>query len=110
MRYVFPETITFFACFAYFVVYSVLVFSPSRVPRSAFRVVIQVLTCITMPIGIVISIILMSIFYFFVLTPVGLVFKLIGRDPLKRKFKQDVPTYWVPRKQTEDTERYFHQS
>jgi len=70
----------------------------------------KMLSLITKPIGMAINVLVLSVFYFFILTPVGLVFKIICRDPLKRKFKEDVPTYWIPRKQTKDPERYFHQS
>jgi hypothetical protein len=51
----------------------------------------------------------MAVFYFLILTPVGLFFKLTGRDILARKFKADSATYWTPHKQNKDPQRYFHQ-
>jgi hypothetical protein len=74
------------------------------------RIIYLGLTFAGLPIGLVISVLLMASFYFFVLTPVGLVFKLIGRDSLVRRFEPDSPTYWTPHKHTDDPERYFHQS
>jgi len=68
------------------------------------------LTFAALPIGLVISFLLMAAFYFLVLTPVGLVFKLSGRDVLERRFEPDAPTYWTKRRHTDDPERYFHQS
>ncbi|MBE3142992.1 MAG: hypothetical protein IMZ61_03600 [Planctomycetes bacterium] len=80
------------------------------VSAKAARIIYLGLTFAALPIGFVISVLLMAAFYFFVLTPVGLVFKLLGRDPLERRFKPDTPTYWTPRQHRDDLERYFHQS
>ncbi len=63
-----------------------------------------------MPIGFVVSFILLAAFYFLLLTPVALVFRLIGRDALGRRFDAVAPSYWVPHKPSEDMRRYFHQS
>ena len=45
--------------------------------------------------GAIVTRILLTIFFFVVITPVGLFFKLIGRDALHRKFDQDAATYWI---------------
>jgi len=76
----------------------------------AGRIIYLGLTFAALPIGFVISVLLMAAFYFFVLTPVGLVFKLLGRDLLNRRFEPDAPTYWTPRQHADDPEHYFHQS
>jgi hypothetical protein len=80
------------------------------VSAKAARVIYLGLTFAALPIGFVISVLLMAAFYFLVLTPVGLVFKLFGRDPLDRRFKPDTTTYWTPREHRDDLERYFRQS
>jgi hypothetical protein len=87
------------------------------------------LTLVAMPIGFVVSIVLLAAFYFLLLTPVALVFRLIGRDVLCLAWRghpardararcprhmqqgQDglATSYWVPHKPSEDMERYFHQ-
>lgn len=67
------------------------------------------LTFVTLPIGLFISFVLMSIFYFALITPLGLFFRLIGRDPLNRKFEPDAKSYWIERKKVTDIKRYFHQ-
>ena len=54
------------------------------------------MVAITLPIGLVISSILMMLFYFGLITPLGLVFRLIGRDPLSRRFDPKARSYWVP--------------
>jgi len=41
--------------------------------------------------------ILLIIVYYLVFTPIALVFKLIGKDPLARRFDREAPTYWKQR-------------
>jgi hypothetical protein len=85
------------------------IFIISLASARAARLVYLGLTFAGLPIGFVVSIVLMAVFYFLILTPVGLVFKIIGRDVLERKFEPDSSTYWSPRRQNSDRERYFHQ-
>lgn len=80
------------------------------VSAKAGRIIYLSMTLAALPIGFVVSILLMGMFYFLVLTPVGLIFKLLGRDPLERRFRPDNPTYWTPRQHRDDIEHYFHQS
>ncbi|MEM7356059.1 MAG: SxtJ family membrane protein [Acidobacteriota bacterium] len=45
--------------------------------------------------GYVMTRVLLTIFFFVVLTPVALVFKLIGRDALHRKLDRGAESYWI---------------
>lgn len=45
--------------------------------------------------GFVMTRVILSLFFFLVLTPAGLFFRLIRRDALHRKFDPQAPTYWV---------------
>jgi hypothetical protein len=47
----------------------------------------------------IISPIVMSFIYFTTVVPVGLVFRLIGKDVLCKKFDKNTQSYWVERKQ-----------
>lgn len=47
--------------------------------------------------GFVMTRVLLTIFFFLVLTPVGLFFRLIGRDALHRKIDRGAATYWIPK-------------
>jgi len=67
------------------------------------------LTLVAMPIGLVVSFVLLAAFYFLLLTPLALVFRLIGRDSLHRRYEPDVKSYWVDHKPSENMERYLHQ-
>jgi hypothetical protein len=51
----------------------------------------------------------MAIFYFLLLTPLGLLFRLMGRDALGRKFDSNTNSYWIARRSPEKLDRYFHQ-
>jgi hypothetical protein len=86
------------------------IFLITFVSAKAGRIIYLALTFAALPIGLVMSVLLMGVFYFLVLTPVGLVFKIMGRDTLARRFEPDAPTYWTPRRGADDPERYFHQS
>jgi hypothetical protein len=86
------------------------IFLVTLTSAKAGRAIYLGLTFAALPIGLVISFLLMAAFYFLVLTPVGLIFKLSGRDALERRFEPDAPTYWTKRRHIDDPERYFHQS
>ena len=56
--------------------------------------------------GYVNSRILLTILYYGLLTPYGLISRVIGRDPMDRRGpKRD--TYWVKRKETRQTQQQF---
>ncbi len=63
----------------------------------------------TLPIGFTVSLTLMAVFYFLILTPLALVFRLMGRDPLNRRFDPEASSYWQPHQQTVEKNRYFQQ-
>jgi hypothetical protein len=62
------------------------------------------------PISFVIGEMLLAAIYFLVFTPVGLVFRLMGRDPLDRKIDASADTYWQPKSPPRDVASYFRQS
>ncbi len=63
----------------------------------------------TFPIGIVVGPIIMAAIFFVVFTPVALLFKLLGRDTMTRRFDDGAPTYWIERAPTTSVKRYFRQ-
>ncbi|MFQ5527094.1 MAG: SxtJ family membrane protein [Thermoanaerobaculia bacterium] len=67
------------------------------------------LSVIAFPIGIVLGTVALAIVYYLMITPIGLVFRLIGRDPLHRKFDRETPSYWIKREQSRGVVRYFQQ-
>ncbi len=48
--------------------------------------------------GFVMTRVILTLFFFIALFPVGLVMRLIGRDALHRKIDRNATTYWIPKK------------
>jgi hypothetical protein len=67
-------------------------------------------TTLTLPIGLVVSELMIAVLYFVVITPMALVFRIAGRDRLHRSIDRKAPTYWVPHRDAPDAARYFRQS
>ena len=67
------------------------------------------LIVITYPIGFVVSYVLLGVIFYLLFTPLGLVFRLMRRDPLQRRFEKEASTYWVPHRPSDSVERYFRQ-
>ncbi len=86
-----------------------IIFVLSRASLKVTRLIYLGLTLVTLPIGLAVSFIVLAIFYFLLLTPLALIFRLKGRDVLGLKFKTDSKSYWEKRTGTETLERYFHQ-
>ncbi|MEX2114356.1 MAG: SxtJ family membrane protein [Pirellulales bacterium] len=61
------------------------------------------------PIGWLISHTLLAAIYYLVITPIGALLRLSGRDPLARRFDRDAETYWTSREPSADPARYFRQ-
>ena len=61
------------------------------------------------PVGWVLTHASMALVFFGVLAPVGLVMRLFGHDPLRRRFDAGQASYWVDHQSTSDLDRYFRQ-
>jgi len=67
------------------------------------------LTFITYPIGFCLSYVIMIFLFYGVITPVGLILRLVGRDPLQRRFDKGAASYWVSPRERRSKEDYFKQ-
>lgn len=76
---------------------------------NGLRMVYLLSVYLSFPIGFVVSYLILAVVYYLVLTPIGLVMRLAGYDPMQRQIDRDAETYWTPRKQDESTEQYFRQ-
>ena len=61
------------------------------------------------PIGWTVSHLLLFVVYYLLITPVGLVLRILGKDPLERRFDSRAESYWSARARIEDPRRYFRQ-
>lgn len=64
----------------------------------------------TYPLGFVLSYLILAVAFAGVITPVGLLLRLFGRDPLRRRFERSRVSYWQPRPAPPPPESYFRQS
>jgi hypothetical protein len=78
------------------------------VPR-AIRPIWVAWSVVAFPIGFVISTIFLAVLFYGLFTPIGIVFRLAGRDVLALR-RADVRTYWKPRAGARDKRSYFRQS
>ncbi len=86
-----------------------IIFLSSIISAKLSRIIYLGLTLVTLPIGWIISFILLAVFYFLLIMPIGFIFRLMGRDQLCRKFDSGVDSYWLPRRPPDSNDRYFHQ-
>jgi hypothetical protein len=78
------------------------------VPR-AVRPVFITMMVINYPIGWVVTHVVIALIFYLVVTPLGVIMRLCGRDPMERRFDPNAKTYWKPRRTDVDSSRYFRQ-
>ncbi len=62
------------------------------------------------PIGWVVSHVLLAAIFFGVMTPIGLILRAIGRDPMRKTLDRSAKSYWIARPAEEpDSQQYFRQ-
>ena len=75
----------------------------------SLKYVYVVLSLIAFPIGFVIGNVLMAIVFYLLVTPIGLIFKLLGKDPMHRKLDPEAESHWIERPPPAEPGRYFRQ-
>jgi len=60
------------------------------------------------PIGLAVSHVVLGAAFFLVFMPVGLVMRLVGRDPMRRRLRGR-KSYWLPHRNPQSAKRYFNQ-
>ena len=71
----------------------------------ALRHVYIVWMSLAVVLGFIVSNVLLTVFFFIVITPIGLVARLSGKDFLRLKLDRNAPTYWMPRASQRDRAR-----
>jgi hypothetical protein len=61
------------------------------------------------PFGWLLAHLLLAAIYFLLITPIGLILRIVRRDPLAREFEHEAQSYWTPRPANDDRSRYFRQ-
>lgn len=61
------------------------------------------------PIGWVLSHVLLSVVFYLVVFPIGILVRLFRYDALRRRFDPDAKSYWIKRDTNTDPKKYFRQ-
>jgi len=64
---------------------------------------------ITAPIGMVISELMLALFYYAVICPIGVLFRMLGRDALQQRADREAESYWQPKPPPKDAASYYRQ-
>ena len=68
-----------------------------------------VLSVIAFPIGFVLSYVILGLLFYGVITPAGLVLRLLGKDPMARRRDRSVQTYWIDTQDEKPDSTYLRQ-
>jgi hypothetical protein len=74
-----------------------------------FRWIFVVWMVLAYPIGWVVSQVALALMFYCIITPVALIFRVTGRDRLRRFKPANATTYWIAKKMPDDVRRYFRQ-
>lgn len=94
---------------AVFVASGAVVFVLGRIRAGLIRPVYQLMMLVTFPVGWIVSHTAMAIFFYGLITLMGLFFRLIGRDPLCLSYDRQAQTYWRRYRHKRNANDYFHQ-
>ncbi len=68
-----------------------------RLIKPVFRMIYRAWIGISITIGYFVSRLILSLIFFLLILPTGLIFRLIGKDPMERKIDPRVTSYWQQR-------------
>jgi polyferredoxin len=90
---------------------SILLIAGVTLPRSLKQIYIGWMA-MAFVLGLVVSTVLLTAFFYLVVTPIGLAARCFGKDFLERKWDSKAPSYWLARdqskpRQSADYDRQF---
>ena len=86
----------------------VLVVSGAMFPR-ALRTIYIAWMSVAVVLGFVMAHVILTVFFFLVITPIGLLARLFGKDFLGLKLDRQAATYWIRREQKSKTPANYEQ-
>ncbi len=75
----------------------------------AIRLVYTGCMVVTFPIGWVVSRVMLGLLFYLVFTPIGLLFRMMGRDALQLRSGSDQASFWAPKAMPSDMRNYLRQ-
>ena len=76
---------------------------------AAVRLLFVVCMVLAFPMGWLISNLMLALMFYGIITPIGLLFRIKGRDLLCRKPAPGQPSFWTPKQTPRDMRSYFRQ-
>ncbi|MHC4425147.1 MAG: SxtJ family membrane protein [Planctomycetota bacterium] len=76
---------------------------------SVKRPMYMVWMAVMYPIGWIITHVLLALVYYGWITPIGLLIRLFGYDPMRRRLDRTAKSNWIRRKPIKNVDRYFRQ-
>ena len=92
-----------FACLALYSVLFALVWPRGNIP------IYVSLGILSYPIGFVLSHVIMGSLFYLLISPIGIIFRLMGRDPMERRWDPAAESYWSDSVAARPKESYFKQ-
>jgi hypothetical protein len=90
-------------------VLAVVIGVPGLIKPAAVRWLFVGWMVLAFPIGWLVSQIVLLLMYYLMFTPVAVLFRLRGRDPLCRRPAPGRSSYWTPKQTPQDVRSYFRQ-
>jgi hypothetical protein len=66
-------------------------------------------TIAVFPIGWIVSWLVLAALFYAIFTPIGLLFRMLGRDALGLKRQPDLASYWISKETPDDPRRFLQQ-
>lgn len=88
---------------------AVLVGVPGLAAPAIMRPIYLTWMVAAFPIGWTVSHLLLGTIFYLVITPIGLVLRMLGHDPMNRRLDREATTYWNEHVTGRDSSRYFRQ-
>jgi hypothetical protein len=79
-------------------VLAVLLAGCAWIAPGALRLVHKGWMALAAVLGAVMSAVILTLLFYLVITPLGPVMRLVGEDPMRRRFEPELPSYWIRRK------------
>jgi hypothetical protein len=74
----------------------------SRLVSPLFLLIYKIWVGFSVILGYFVSRILLTLIFFLLITPIGLLMRLTGKDPMERKIDKDAASYWMAKEQESD--------
>jgi len=82
---------------------------PGLIWPSLLRWIFVGATVLVFPVGWMVSLVLLLVLYYLIISPIAVLMRICGRDWLQRKPAPGKNSFWVPKRSPADVRSYFRQ-